>query len=84
MTLKEIKERTNVNRIQRSQYNVVITYRGRKYTCNSNNSAAWDRLDDPDYTDTKTLCGYTNKGAWNAFYDECKRKNNLGGYKHQV
>ncbi len=78
MTLKELKNRMSVRHAKGyCQYEVEITYRGKQYTCKSNNSLAWDRLDDGNYADTHVMGGYTNKGAWKAFYDECKRQNNL-------
>jgi hypothetical protein len=78
MTLQELKNKV---RVQRNggygQYKVTITYRGFEYTCHSNNSLAWDRLDDTNYRDNEVNGFYTNKGAYQAFYDECKRKNGL-------
>lgn len=82
MTLNELKNRTSVRHANGyCQYEVEITYRGKRYKCKSNNSLAWDRLDDDNYADNYSKCGYTNKEAWKAFYDECKRQNGLGEYK---
>lgn len=77
MTLADIKEKTSVKWTGTSQYEVTIEYRGKTYKCKSNNSLAWDRLDDENYPDNYTVGLYTNKGAWLAFYEECKKKNNL-------
>lgn len=83
MTLKEIKDRTTVRHGKGyCQYEVEITYRDRTYKCQSNNSCAWDRLDDDNYADNYVMGGYTNKGAWLAFYEECLRKNHLGKYQY--
>lgn len=82
MTIAEIKERTNVKWIGTCQYEVTIIYRGKTYKCKSNNSLAWDRLDDNNYPDNCMVGAYTNKGAWLAFYDECKRANRLGEYNY--
>lgn len=82
MTIEQLRERTKVEWIGTCQYRVTITYRGRTYTCKSNNSLAWDRLDDDNYPDNYTVGTYTNKGAWLAFYDECKRCNRLGEYNY--
>lgn len=83
MTLKELKERTNVRHGKGyCLYEVEINYHGTTYKCTSNNSSAWDRLDDDNFADNYTMYGYTNKGAWKAFYDECKRKNHLSEYKY--
>lgn len=77
MTLAEIKQKTSVYWFGISQYEVTIEYRGKAYKCKSNNSLAWDRLDDDRYSDSYRVGFYTNKEAWKSFYDECKSKNNL-------
>lgn len=83
MTLKELRNRVRVSRAKGyCSYEVKITYRGKEYTCHSNNSLAWDRLDDDNYRDNEEHGFYTNKEAYEAFYEECKRKNNLGEYKY--
>ena len=59
-------------------YFVQIYYRGRFYSCHSNNSLAWDRIHSDDTTPARAERGfYTLKGALKSFYDECKQKNNL-------
>lgn len=81
MTLEQLQEKVDVVRgFGYNCYVVTITYRGKKYTCQSNNSLAWDRLNDDNYSDNVTIGGYTNKGAYEAFYEECKLKNNIGKY----
>ncbi len=83
MTLKQLKENTNVRHARGyNRYRVEITYRGQTYHCESNNSSAWDRLDDPNLSDNAVRYGYTNKGAWQSFYNECKRANHLGEYNY--
>jgi len=83
MTLQELKERVKVARANGyGCYKVTIVWHGREYECRSNNSLAWDRLDDDNYRDNEVNGFYTNKGAYKAFYEECKRKNNLGEYKY--
>lgn len=83
MTLKELKNRVRVCHSKGyCSYEVKITYRGKEYTCNSNNSLAWDRLDDDNFRDNEVHGFYTNKTAYQAFYDECKRKNHLGEYSY--
>ena len=60
------------------RYMVEIYYRGKFYSCHSNNSLAWDRINSDDTTPARRLDGfYTLKSALKAFYDECKRKNGL-------
>lgn len=83
MTLEELKNRVRVRHSKGyCSYYVKITYRGKEYTCNSNNSLAWDRLDDENFRDNETNGFYTTKTAYQAFYDECKRKNRLGEYSY--
>lgn len=83
MTLQELRQRVRVTRGSGyCCYVVTITWRGKEYTCHSNNSLAWDRLDDDNYRDNEVSGFYTNKGAYEAFYEECKRKNSLGKYNY--
>lgn len=78
MTLNELKSKVCVRHDRGyCSYIVTITYRGEEYTCHSNNSLAWDRLDDTNYRDNEVNGFYANKGVYQAFYDECKRKNGL-------
>lgn len=82
MTLKELKDRVTVRRgLKYNSYYVFINYRGKDYECTSNNSDAWFRLDF-SHSDREVLDGYTNKGAYMAFYEECLRANHLGKYKY--
>ena len=83
MTTKELKERVDIRRsIGYDIYKITITYRGRNYECSTNNSLAYDRItgyaDDVPVKATHNF--YTYKGALEALYDECKRKNALGIY----
>lgn len=85
MTLKELRSRVKVERARGyCYYKVTIEYRGRSYTCYSRNSLAWDRLDDDNYRDNEINGFYTNKGAYQAFYDDCLRANNLGKYNSLI
>jgi len=60
------------------RYYVEIYFRGKFYSCHSNNSLAWDRINSDDTTPARRLDGfYTLKSALKAFYEECKQKNNL-------
>ena len=77
MTTQQLRERTRVEWCGYGQYKVTITFRGKQYTCKSNNSLAYDRLDDPDHGEKWLSCGYSNHRAWQSFYDECKIKNHL-------
>ncbi len=80
MTKEELAQKVNVTPVGSGQYEVEIDYRGKTYLCRSNNALAYDSL--PKYcnncgcwNDTDTPM--TEKQALRAFYDECKRKNNL-------
>ena len=77
MTTKQLREHTKVTKIGYGSYEVRIKYRGKEYKCHSNNSLAYDRLDDPDHSEKWELCGYNNKRAWQSFYDECTHKNSI-------
>lgn len=79
MTTKQLDERVSVGWIGTCQYRVEITFRGKAYTCRSNNSLAWD---DMDREPGDSYCYYTRKQALQAFYDECCQKNHLGKYNH--
>lgn len=75
MTLKQLKSRVKVTETKNNgQYDVEITYYGKTYHCQSNDSWAYDRAICPEKSDGY----YTQKQAYQAFYDECKRKNHLG------
>lgn len=71
MTIKELKKRV---RFRHSggycQYIITIEYRGKEYSCQSNNAPAYDWYNDDSNPrkQSKAL-----REAWN----ECKRKNNL-------
>lgn len=71
MTTEQLLERVSVRLAGTGTYEVRITYRGRDYSCRTNNSLAWDaiRWGDRSY--------YTRRQALQALYDECRRKNNI-------
>lgn len=72
MTEKELKQRIEVRHHSSGSYKVTIYYRGKWYSCVSNNSLAYDDMDrfgDNAY--------YTSKQAYMAFWNECKHANNL-------
>lgn len=74
-SLKELESNVLVQSRGCGQYLVAIKFRGYTYKCNSNNSIAWDSLD--DQCDNAHLHPMTRKQALLAFYNECKAKNNL-------
>lgn len=78
MTLKDIQNRVFIRWHGYGCYYVTISHRRKEYFCVSHNSMAYDRIRYYDETPTRAdRQGYTLKGAFLAFYDECKRKNNL-------
>lgn len=80
-TLKttEIRDKIRIRRrIGFNKFEVEIIHRNKLYRCQSNNSMAWDRiLEKDDINDNQVSGTYTLKGAFQAFYDECKLKNDL-------
>jgi hypothetical protein len=77
MTLQELEERVNVRRICTAQYKVTITYRGKEYTCKSNDTLAYDTLVSYWNGDRVGYFYRSEKQAYMAFYNECKRANGL-------
>ncbi len=73
MTEKELREKVTIRRMQQGCYKVTINFRGREYSCQSHNSLAWDDLGD----DVHRSYYKTDKQCLEAFYEECKRKNDL-------
>ena len=76
MNTEQLASRTTVQWCGHGSYRVTIIYQGRQYHCRSNNSLAYDRLSS-DVSPLTVECDYTLRQALNAFYQECKRKNNL-------
>lgn len=73
MTVSELSQRVDaVKTTSYGHYKVTIEYRGKKYSCISTDSMAYDR-----YLDDDAKTGYTQKDALKAFWSECKKKNNL-------
>ena len=77
MTLQEFKDQVDI-RYDKGYgcYEVTIKYRGKHYSCTTNDSmafdviSAWKRNDIP-------VWGYTPKQAYEVLWGECKRKNGL-------
>lgn len=79
MTTKELYDKVQIRWVGYGQYEVTIEFRGKTYKCHSNNSQAWD------YKDWEPGDGphpYTSKQAYQAFWDECCRKNHIGKYSY--
>lgn len=78
MTLQQLNDKVAICRESRGQYKVYIEYRGHQYTCVTNNSMAFDAINDwARGNDLPNGSYYTPKQAFQSFWDECKRINNL-------
>lgn len=78
MTAQDLYDRVTIEWRGHGAYLVTIKYRGKKYTTVSNNSLAYYRIKTDDTSDNQRgYGGYTLKGAYNYFYDLCKRRNDL-------
>lgn len=73
MTTQELINRIDVRTTTSyGHYRITIQYRGKQYSCTTNNSLAIDKHDD-EYASGI----YTQKSALLTLWNECKRKNNL-------
>lgn len=86
MTLQELQNRVKVTEKKtfrdfklKVTYKVEVTYKRKKYTCISRNCMAWDAIN--AIGDVTGLSFYkTQKQGYQAFYDECLRKNKIGKF----
>lgn len=81
MTLKELKKTVKIKPfgILQRLFDVTITYRGKRYTCESRNKDAYQAIEEhakPNSAEARVF-RYSEKTAYEAFYKECKRKNKL-------
>jgi hypothetical protein len=74
MTLQQLRDKVNIGTCLQGHFAVTITYRGKKYTCISTDTLAYDTI--RGYGDGGNDY-YTEKQAYQALYDHCKNKNNL-------
>lgn len=77
MTARDLYYKISVAPQGSGYYLVKIEYRGKTYSCLSQNSLAYDRMNADIVSGRQVYCEYTYKQAMEAFYDECKRKNYL-------
>jgi hypothetical protein len=83
MTLEQLRERVREEWCGYGTHRVYITYRGKEYTCLTHNTLATDRLRHRYERDSRSVeGGGTEKQAYEALWDECKRKNVLGEWKN--
>lgn len=76
MTLKQFQHKVTVYTCLMGQFRVVIHYRGKVYSCKSNNTEAYDVIR-TWLRDEIPTWGYTPKQAYKVLWDECKRANLL-------
>lgn len=83
MTTQELLKKVSISWKYYGTFKVTIEFRGNSYSCTSHNTLAFYRIrSDNSMSKYCTELGYTYKQAWQAFYDECKRANNLGEYAY--
>lgn len=75
MTLNELYDKMSIGTCLSGQFTVTIIYRGKEYSCKSNNTQAHDSIGcwrgDDEY------CPMTEKQALQQLWNECKRKNEI-------
>lgn len=78
MTLEQLADKVTVSGAA-SNYKVTIEYRGKIYSCRSNNTLAMDRIYEQSSLrdNQRGTAGLTLRQALEEFYNECKEKNNI-------
>ena len=76
MTLKEFSNKVDLGTCLMGQFKVTINYRGKDYTCKSNNTQAYDAIRSW-FRGHIPAWGYTPKQAYEVLWDECKTANDL-------
>lgn len=75
MTTQELLNRIDAcTTTSYGHYKVTIQYRGKKYSCITTNSEAYDRYNDEERKGNRY---YSQLDALKDLWRECKRKNNL-------
>jgi hypothetical protein len=73
MTTQELLNRIDARTTSSyGHFRVTIEYRGKKYSCTTTDSMAYDK-----HLDEDAKGFHTQKSALKALWNECKRKNNL-------
>lgn len=81
MTLTELKKNVKVEPFSWPEhlFDITIKYKGKKYTGKSRNRDAWLAIvykAKPNSAEAKVF-GYTEKEAYETFYNVCKKQNKL-------
>ena len=83
MTYEDLQQHiTSIRKVSSGAWRVTIEYRGEFYAATTNNSTAIDRFHNDEVSEKTSRYGYTAKQAFQALYDEVKRKNHLGEYNY--
>jgi hypothetical protein len=77
MTTKELSHKVSFMFSGHGHYKVTILYKGKQYTCITNNVGATDRIQSDESERFKRFMVGTLRQAYLALWDECKRKNDL-------
>ena len=78
MTTQQLQNNISVRWNGYGSYDVTMYFYNKKYTCQSHNSIAYDRIKVSEgYNDKTSVYGYTYKQALQAFWNECKLLNNI-------
>lgn len=89
MNLSQLKSRVSFSNGYHSgrsagygHFVIHITYRGKEYSCRSNNTVAYDRITSENFAINtySRLNGYTLYEAYMSLYTECLSKNELGKF----
>lgn len=75
LTEEQLRDRCSIVSLGRGRYHVRIVYRGDDYYGMSHNTMAWDDLHTEEAS--RRVWYRTTRQALLAFYDECKRFNQL-------
>ena len=85
MTLDQLRERVREEWCGYGTHRVHITWRSRVYTCITHNTLATDRIRSRYEKDPRCVeGGGTEKEAYLALWEECKRKNGIGEYRTRL
>lgn len=85
MTLDQLRAQVREEWCGYGTHKVFIIWHGKEYSCLTHNTLATDRLRHRDERDSRCVeGGGTEKQAYVALWEECKRKNRLGEYSNLI
>jgi hypothetical protein len=77
MNTTQLQKRVSFSFAGYGHQRVVITFRGKQYSCTSTNTSATDRISDDNDGINHDSYYKTKKQAFMSLFNECKQKNNL-------